>query len=61
MKYKYRLIIEDTKEDVQILELAGAGTTRNKITCLKSIRRSINSAIKDLLETAEKEDTQNKE
>ena len=49
MKYKYRLIIEDTNKNQEILEVAGHGTTQNQQTCLKSIRREINSSIREML------------
>lgn len=50
MKYRYHLIIENTKEDEKILEIEGFGATRNIKTCLKSIRRDINSSIKEKLD-----------
>lgn len=47
MKYRYRLIIEDTEKDEEILEIKGFGTTRSMKTCLKSIKNDINSSIKE--------------
>lgn len=61
MKYRYRLIIEDTKENQKILEVAETGTTRSQKTCLKSIRREINSTIKEMLDKIDSEEHPEKE
>ena len=49
MKYKYRLIIEDTTKDQEILEIAGHGISKTQETCLKSVRREINASIREML------------
>lgn len=57
IKYKYRLIIEDTNKNQEILEVAGHGATQNQQTCLKSIRREINSSIRKILADPTKEES----
>lgn len=53
MKYKYTLTIENVNEETTIMEVAGWGTSRSKKGCLKTIRRSITSSIKQQLDHLE--------
>lgn len=57
MKYKYALTIEDTTNDQEILIIKGTCATKNKETCLKSIRREITGTIRDFLEHSNNQDT----
>lgn len=61
MKYRYRLIIEDANEDHEILEISGTGATKNQQTCLKHIRRNINSTIKEMLNKLDTSEEKGKE
>lgn len=53
MKYRYRLIIENTTENQEILEIAGHGISKTEKACLKSIRQSINKTIREMLTDTE--------
>ena len=53
MKYRYRLIIENTTENQEILEMAGHGISKTQQTCLKSVRRNINETIRKMPAAAE--------
>lgn len=55
MKYRYRLIIENTTENQEILEMAGNGISKTQQTCLKSVRRNINETIRKMLVDTEEE------
>lgn len=55
MKFRYRLIIENTTENQKILEMAGHGISKTQHTCLKSIRRDINTTIREMLTDTEEE------
>lgn len=56
MKYRYHLIIEDIENDEEILEIKGSSTSKNVKTCLKSVRRYIDSSIKAQVDYIEGEE-----
>jgi len=55
VKYRYRLIIENTTEDQEILEMSGHGISRTQQICLKSVRREINTTIREMLTDTKEE------
>lgn len=53
MKYTFELIIKNQSKKEDILAIQGSGISRSKKGCLKSIRTSINKAIKQDLDHIE--------
>jgi len=56
MKYEFHFRIEDIEKEIDIIEIKGQGTSKSLKTCLKSIKRDMNSFIKKKIDKLDGKD-----